>query len=133
MGFQGSARSARCDRAAILAFCLAAAAQAEEPNGSRPDVPPPPLHLETAPVEVELTGSAPPAADHVEPEVTIIRRDDALLEEYRVNGLLYAVKVTPSAGPAYYLLDRDGDGRMDARMSSFGDDIVIPQWVILSW
>ena len=46
----------------------------------------------------------------IEPEVTIIRTDEEVIEEYRMNGRLYQVKVTPVIGPVYYLVDRDGDG-----------------------
>ncbi|MFC0676550.1 DUF2782 domain-containing protein [Lysobacter korlensis] len=37
-----------------------------------------------------------------------------LIEEYRVAGLLQIVKVTPAVGVTYYLIDEDGDGRVDA-------------------
>ncbi len=33
--------------------------------------------------------------------------------EYRVAGQLRVVKVQPRRGPAYYLYDRNGDGRLD--------------------
>jgi len=36
-----------------------------------------------------------------------------VIEEYRVAGQLRIVKVTPPRGPAYYLIDDNGDGRMD--------------------
>ena len=36
-----------------------------------------------------------------------------VVTEYRVQGQLRMVKVVPVRGPAYYLVDRDGDGRMD--------------------
>ncbi len=36
-----------------------------------------------------------------------------VIEEYRVAGQLRIVKVTPARGPTYYLLDDNGDGRMD--------------------
>lgn len=69
----------------------------------------------------------------LEPQVTIIRKDDAVIEEYRLDGKLYMTKVTPAAGPAYYLVDRDGDGQMESRMSEIYDDFVVPQWVLFSW
>jgi DNA/RNA endonuclease YhcR with UshA esterase domain len=37
-----------------------------------------------------------------------------VIEEYRVAGQLQVVKVTPSIGVTYYLIDNDGDGRVDA-------------------
>lgn len=36
-----------------------------------------------------------------------------VIEEYRVAGQLQVVKVTPSVGVTYYLIDSDGDGRVD--------------------
>lgn len=69
----------------------------------------------------------------IEPQVTIIRRDDAVIEEYRLDGRLYMTKITPAAGPAYYLVDRDGDGRMESRMSELYDDFIVPQWVLFNW
>ncbi len=36
-----------------------------------------------------------------------------VIEEYRVAGQLRMVKVTPPRGPAYYLIDDNGDGRLD--------------------
>ena len=69
----------------------------------------------------------------IEPEVTIIQRDDALIEEYRLNGRMYMAKITPKIGKPYYLVDKDGDGQMEARMSEIYDDFVVPQWVLFSW
>ncbi len=73
------------------------------------------------------------SGEPIEPEVTIIKRDGATIEEYRVNGKMYMVKITPSAGKPYYLVDRDGDGQMESRLSEVYDDFVVPQWVIFSW
>lgn len=69
----------------------------------------------------------------IEPQVTIIRRDDAVIEEYRLDGRHYMTKIIPAAGPAYYLVDRDGDGQMETRMSEIYDDFIVPQWVLFSW
>ena len=86
------------------------------------DIPEPP----TLPDPVE-------SGEPIEPQVTIIQRDDATIEEYRVNGVLYMVKVTPVAGPAYYLVDRDGDGQLESRVNDVTRDIPVPQWLIFSW
>jgi len=72
------------------------------------------------------------SGEELEPEITIIRRDDAIITEYRVNGNLYMVKIVPEFGPPYYLIDRDGDGIMEGRTSIY-DDIIVPQWVLFSW
>ena len=37
----------------------------------------------------------------------------AVAEEYRVGGLLRMVKITPARGVPYYLIDRNGDGRLE--------------------
>jgi hypothetical protein len=39
----------------------------------------------------------------VEPDITIVERDNATFEEYRINGRLYKIKVTPKIGQPYYL------------------------------
>ncbi|MGI9229762.1 MAG: DUF2782 domain-containing protein [Gammaproteobacteria bacterium] len=69
----------------------------------------------------------------IEPEVLIIKTDKAVIEEYRLNGKHYMSKITPAVGPPYFLLDRDGDGQMEARMSEVYEDFTVPQWVIFSW
>lgn len=78
----------------------------------------------------------PPMEDGqaLEPEVTIVRRKDAIVEEHRINGRLYQVKVIPKYGKPYYLVDQDGDGRLESRISNLADqNYIIPQWVIFSW
>ncbi len=36
-----------------------------------------------------------------------------VIQEYRVNGQLKVVKVTPKRGPTYYLMDNSADGSPD--------------------
>ena len=69
----------------------------------------------------------------IEPEVTIIRREKEVVEEYRINGNLYMVKITPVVGKPYYLIDSDGDGRLESRRTGIYDDGQVPQWVLFSW
>jgi len=69
----------------------------------------------------------------LEPDVTIVRRGQEVVEEYRIRGRLYMIKVKPKAGPSYYMLDSDGDGNMDVRRSDLEKDLQIPQWVLFSW
>ncbi len=72
------------------------------------------------------------SGENIEPEITIIRKEDATIEEYRANGQLYMVKITPAIGPAYYLKDIDGDGEMDPARYAL-EDLSIPQWVLFTW
>lgn len=64
-----------------------------------------------------------------EPEVRIIQKGQDKIEEYRLNGKLYMVKVTPSIGVPYYLMDEDGSGTM--RQVDPNRRIIIPRWVLL--
>lgn len=68
----------------------------------------------------------------IEPEVKIIKREEGTIYEYRINGQLYMVKVQPVKGPAYYMVDRDGDGEFDAR-STDPTSISVPQWILMRW
>lgn len=100
-------------------FAAAGAAQETVRLEDLPDAPPPP--------DPVVSGEA------LEPEVTIIKKKESTIEEYRLNGRLYLVKVTPIKGPAYYLMDSDGDGQLESRMSEIYSDFVIPKWVLFSW
>lgn len=67
-----------------------------------------------------------------EPEITIRDGGDRTLYEYRVNGVLYAIKVKPKMGPEYYLVDVNGDGNY-VRTESNRKSFLIPEWVLLRW
>ena len=62
---------------------------------------------------------------------TVVRTLDNgdVAEEYRTAGQLRMVKITPARGPAYYLYDRDGDGRFD----NDRDSIPMVHWKLFSW
>jgi Protein of unknown function (DUF2782) len=89
----------------------------------------------------EPVDSSPPAApseneeENLQPEVQIIQRIDKTIEEYRINGRLYKIKVTPKVGPAYYLIDSNGDGSFQAVPVGAGPEpnLLIPQWVLFRW
>ena len=68
----------------------------------------------------------------IEPEVKIIKQEEGTIYEYRINGQLYMVKIQPVKGPAYYLVDRDGDGEFDSR-STDPTNISVPQWILMRW
>lgn len=73
-------------------------------------------------------GDEKPGDEVVEPEVTITTRGEDRYEEYRYNGQLYMIKVTPARGRPYYLVDEQGRGQF--RRSDLEPDISIPMWVI---
>ena len=108
---------------AVLAvtFSLGVVAQSTPPD-LQPAPEPPPL-----PARVE-------SGEALEPDVRIVRRDEATVTEYRVNGQLRAIKVEPDGDlPPYFLYDTDGDGRLDQRRARFDPDLLIPSWVIFRW
>lgn len=67
-----------------------------------------------------------------DPDVKIIKKADAVIEEYSYNGQLYMVKVTPSVGKPYYLYDQDGNGSM-IRQNDTPSQITPPRWTLFSW
>lgn len=90
----------------------------------RPEAPPPPPIPAGGQVDEETL---------VEPEVTIVQRGRDTVEEYRVNGVMYMVKVLPAGGVPYYLIDTDGDGSFDSKFTEFSPNLVLPHWVLYRW
>ncbi|MDT8384502.1 MAG: DUF2782 domain-containing protein [Gammaproteobacteria bacterium] len=88
---------------------------------------------------LSLTGlfllALPAQAQEAEPsgEIIIQGEGTGIVEEKRVNGKLYAIKVTPKKGPSYYLVDSDGDGDLETRRNDTDSDLLIPAWVIKQW
>ncbi len=71
--------------------------------------------------------------DHLEPQVQLKEYDNRTVEEYRINGNLYMIKIKPRFGPAYYLVDDSGTGDLELRRDSGGRDILVPRWTLLTW
>jgi hypothetical protein len=74
----------------------------------------------------------PPQQEQIEPEVTIVERPNYTAEEYRINGRLFKVKITPASGPSYYLIDMDGDGALETRRHE-ADNLQVPHWILFRW
>src|SRR5947209_10704183 len=95
-------------------------APAQPPSNDRglqplPEPPAPPPGLELDPT--------------IEPQVTIQRRGTETVEEYRIQGRLYMVKVTPAHGVPYYLIDEYGRGDF-TRRDTYDTGTRVPMWVI---
>jgi Protein of unknown function (DUF2782) len=123
----------RASIVALFVSCLAMplatlAADDEQKFGEVP--PPPPAVVVPVP---DAGDDDQRQSGGPEPEVTIVQRKDAKVEEYRLNGRLYMVKVIPFIGPVYYYVDHDGDGLMESKINGRGTVPRAPQWVILSW
>jgi len=89
---------------------------------------PVPDNLEPLPPPLFDSGpdSGPPEGA---PQITITRQPEPVVEEYRVGGKLYMIKVTPKIGPSYYLVDDRGDGKF-VRQESLDSGLRPPRWVI---
>ena len=101
----------------VLAFALPLMALAADPPSNLeplPEAPPPPgLDLDSSP----------------EPEVSIVKKGEDTVEEYRINGELYMMKVTPAHGVSYYLMKEDQEGGW-SRSEGPTPPLVIPKWVL---
>ena len=109
-----------------LLFCLMAffsagiVAEDLADSSATPEVPGMPLPVEDG--------------EPMEADITITRRGEKTIHEYRVNGKIYKIKVIPDIGPAYYFIDPDGDGEMEEVTESDLDSLIkINQWTIFSW
>ena len=122
-------------RALLIPLLLPLAALAQNDPPPPPDPAQPPAvtgekvlldDREEAPIPEKILEPPPPEA---EPAVSI-RTDSSgdVVEEYRLNGHVYMVKVRPEKGIPYTLQDTNGDGRLDAKD---GDGPVRPVYYTL--
>jgi hypothetical protein len=114
--------------ALIAAVAVLAAVPCLAQAPGPPPLPPPPTASTTPP---------PPPADlandtDLEPQVTIIRRENDVLEEVRIQGELRFVKVTPRNGRPYYLVP-DAGGHAFLRRDSLDISLKVPMWVLFSF
>jgi hypothetical protein len=98
---------------AVLLAVPAWAAEAPPKLIPLPEIPPPP-------------GMVDPS---LEPQITLREGKEGRIEEYRIRGRLYMIKVTPAQGRPYYLVDSQGDGQMK-RWDDLSPDFKVPMWVI---
>lgn len=95
---------------------------------AQPAPAPPPL-----PAEGATPAPQPFAGDPaLEPQVTIIRRDNETVEEVRIGGELRFVRVTPRSGRPYFLVP-DGNGGQFIRRDGLDTALKVPMWLLLSW
>ena len=105
----------------VLTFSAAVGAQTAAQPPADPVIEHPPSSAGGDP-EAELA-----------PEITITERGETTVEEYRINGQLYMIKIIPKKGVPYYLVDSNGDGLMSRRFNDLSPGFLIPSWVILRW
>ena len=123
--------SARLALFAAATLFAAGHALAQSPVPQPPPLPPPDA-ASSAPAP-----APPPPPDYtgdpdLEPQVTVIRRDDQVVEEVRIKGELRYVRVTPRHGRPYFLIP-DGGGNTFIRRDSLDIQTKVPMWVLWSW
>lgn len=108
---------------ASAAFAAQAQSQARPlPPGSRPLEEPPPMPAAT-----------PEADAALQPQVTIRREEDKEIAEYRMNGRLYMIRITPKGGKPYTMVDPKGDGTFVRHDNTLSPHLSVPQWTLLEW
>ena len=92
---------------------------------------PPPI----PPVDTEDVPIPPKVQDEqIEPTVTIREEEERMIEEYRFDGQIYMVKITPKGGVPYYYIDTDGDGKLELDIDKSAMNPVQPvYWKIKEW
>lgn len=92
-----------------------------------------PAWAQQRPADLQPLPVVPPPPGMVdspnEPQVTIVKRGEDKVEEYRLNGKLYMMKVTPPHGKPYYLIDEQGNGAW-VRRDVTDTGLRVPMWVI---
>jgi hypothetical protein len=106
---------------ALIAMQLPLLAAAETPQAKTPPADLQPLEDIPPPI---ITNDQ--NAD--EPQVTIIKKKGETIEEYRINGQLYMMKVTPAHGVPYYMHKEDQNGGW--LMDGPNQPLSVPKWTI---
>lgn len=94
------------------------------PLGTVPltEAPPPPPLPDLTPEDARLEKNT---------QVTTRKEGSTTYTEYRVNGRLYMVKVTPATGKPYSLIDHRGDGQFSRQ--ELDANVRVPQWVLVEF
>ncbi len=103
--------------ATLATGALAQSAPRPRPPGTVPleEPPPPPPMVESDPA--------------LEPQVTIRTEEGQTIQEYRIRGKLYMMRVTPRHGRPYVMIDHRGDGTF-TRQGDLDTGLRVPQWVL---
>ena len=80
------------------------------------------------PANAKPVPDGPPGANDA-PPVTIKPSGKGRVEEYRANGRVYMLKITPKVGKPYYLIDQKGEGFFTRRDTLEGG-LQPPMWKV---
>jgi len=68
------------------------------------------------------------------PEAKLKVPKGSQIEEYKVDGRVYMIKVIPPKPfPPYYLVDKSGSGEFTQVPQKDINDLSVPHWVIFRW
>ena len=115
---------------------LSAPALAQEDLSKPPPIPEESEDYRPLTPETQEDVPIPPKVqqEQIEPTVRIIEEEDRMIEEYRSNGKVFMVKVTPKKGIPYYYIDTDGDGKLELDPDQQALNPVQPvYWKIKEW
>jgi hypothetical protein len=95
--------------------------------------------VDESPPQVEVLPEVPDlpmpveSGEEMEPDISIIRKGDKVIQEYRRSGRVYMIKVIPDIGPPYYFIDANNDGKLDAQKYDQDKGAQVNMWKILEW
>ena len=113
--------------AAISVMILLAGSLPAQDDLAKPP-PIPPADAEDVPIPPKIQ------EEQIVPTVTIREEEDRMIEEYRLDGQVYMVKVTPRGGIPYYYIDTNGDGKLELDMDQSAMNPVQPvHWKVKEW
>ncbi|NKI35247.1 DUF2782 domain-containing protein [Wenzhouxiangella sp. XN79A] len=111
--------------AGVIALFAGPAATAQQTPPPVDAPPPPPIREPLPPKVIEPD-------DELAPEVVIRQEEDRTVEEYISGGRVYMVRITPTIGAPYYLIDTTGDGLLDLRHETF-EPVKPVYWKLFEW
>lgn len=114
--------------ASVFGWMLLAGSLAAQDSDLEKPPPIPPADATDAPIPPKVQD------EQIEPTVTIREEEERTIEEYRYNGQIYMVKITPKVGLPYYYIDSDGDGKLELDVDKQALNPVQPvYWKIKEW
>ena len=97
--------------------------------------------LPSVPTSAQMPTQTPALADldlrvteaDLAPQVTLRTFENRTVEAFSVNNNTYMIRITPTVGAPYYLIDQDGSGDMSWNRGQPGLETQVPQWALARW
>ena len=112
--------------AIAVMILLSGSLPAQDDLAKPPQIPP--ANAQDVPIPPKIQD------EQIVPTVTIREEEEQMIEEYRLDGQIYMVKVTPRGGIPYYYIDTNGDGKLELDMDQSAMNPVQPvHWKVKEW